>query len=77
MTQSKSRNSLLSPEQLRKATRIVKARWDEAWSTASKRHRDEQRFAHTRSSKEKSEDKYNRFAAESGFSSGNRTHDQS
>jgi hypothetical protein len=41
MTQSENRNSLLSPEQLRKATRIVKARWDEAWLTASNRHHDD------------------------------------
>jgi hypothetical protein len=72
MTQSKNHNYFLSPEQLRKATRIVKARWDEARLTASNRHQNEQRFAHTRSSKEKFEDKYHRFSAESGSSSGNR-----
>jgi hypothetical protein len=73
MIQSKDRSYCSSAEQLWKMKMILTDRWSEVWSTASKRHHDEEQFAHTKLRKEKPEDKYHRFSTERGFSSRNRT----
>jgi hypothetical protein len=73
MTQSKDRSYCSSAEQLWKMKMILTDRWNEVWSTASIRHHDEEQFAHTKPRKEKPEDKYHKFSAESGLRGGNRT----
>jgi hypothetical protein len=74
MTQSKNRSYCSSADQSQKMKMILTHRWSEVWSTASKRHHDEEQFAHPKPRKEKPEDKYHKFSTESGFSGRNRTH---